>query len=412
MNLVNFRTNCRVCKSKNLMKIVNLGLMPLAGNFVKKKDIGKKEIKVPLIIYYCKKCKLVQVKDSINPEILFKAYNYSSSPIPNLNEHFASYANQIKKKFKSKKKLKILEFGCNDGILLKEFKANENFFCLGVEPSKNISKLAKGKKLNIINDYFNIETAHKILNKYNKFDIITGSNVFAHIDDIHSVVKASKILLKDNGSLIVEVHYLLDLINLNQYDFFYHEHLNYYTINSLRHLFKIYGMEIIKIQNLKIHGGSIRVTVQKKKETNNIPKKLKKMILKEKELNIEYFKKFEEKIFRQKESIKEKLKKIKLSNKEIVGFGASGRGTTFLNFCNIEKNTINYIIDRSPLRAGKYMPGLKIPIKNMNYFYKNAKKIDYILIIAWNYKSSIIQQVKKVNNKIKFIIPFPKPKII
>ena len=277
---------------------------------------------------------------------------------------------------------------------------------------KNISKLAKGKKLNIINDYFNIETANKILNKYNKFDIITGSNVFAHIDDIHSVVKASKILLKDNGSLIVEVHYLLDLINLNQYDFFYHEHLNYYTINSLRHLFKIYGMEIIKIQNLKIHGGSIRVTVQKKKATNKIPKKLKKMILKEKELNIEYFKKFEEKIFRQKESIKEKLKKIKLSNKEIVGFGASGRGTTFLNFCNIEKNTINYIIDRSPLRAGKYMPGLKIPIKNMNYFYKNAKKIDYILIIAWNYKSSIIQQVKKVNNKIKFIIPFPKPKII
>ena len=167
-------------------------------------------------------------------------------------------------------------------------------FLLGVEPSKNISKLAKGKKLNIINDYFNIETANKILNKYNKFDIITGSNVFAHIDDIHSVVKASKILLKDNGSLIVEVHYLLDLINLNQYDFFYHEHLNYYTINSLRHLFKIYGMEIIKIQNLKIHGGVLGLQFKKESNKQNT-QKIKKMILKEKELNIEYFKKFEEK---------------------------------------------------------------------------------------------------------------------
>ncbi len=412
MKLVNFRSDCRVCKSRDLNEIIDLGSMPLAGNFVKKRDLKKKEIRVPLKIYYCKKCKLVQVKDSINPQILFSAYNYSSSPIPNLNEHFVSYAKQIKKKFRNKKKVKILEFGCNDGVLLKEFKKDEKFFCLGVEPSKNISQLAKKKGLRIINKYFDNKTAYKILRKFDKFDLITGSNVFAHINDIHSVVEASNILLKDKGSLVIEVHYLLDLINLNQYDFFYHEHLNYYTISSLHYLFNQYNLKIKKIENIKIHGGSIRVTVQKTENKKYIYSKMKKMLLNEKKLDLKYFKNFEKNIFKQKNEIMEILEKLRFSKKKIIGFGASGRGTTFLNFCKIKKKYIEYIIDGSPLRAGKFMPGLKIPIKNMEYLKKKSKDIDYILIIAWNYKKSIIKQVKKINKKIKFIVPFPSPKII
>ena len=412
MKLVNFRSDCRVCKSRDLNEIIDLGSMPLAGNFVKKRDLKKKEIRVPLKIYYCKKCKLVQVKDSINPQILFSAYNYSSSPIPNLNEHFVSYAKQIKKKFRNKKKVKILEFGCNDGVLLKEFKKDEKFFCLGVEPSKNISQLAKKKGLRIINKYFDNKTAYKILRKFDKFDLITGSNVFAHINDIHSVVEASNILLKDKGILVIEVHYLLDLINLNQYDFFYHEHLNYYTISSLHYLFNQYNLKIKKIENIKIHGGSIRVTVQKTENKKYIYSKMKKMLLNEKKLDLKYFKNFEKNIFKQKNEIMEILEKLRLSKKKIIGFGASGRGTTFLNFCKIKKKYIEYIIDGSPLRAGKFMPGLKIPIKNMEYLKKKSKDIDYILIIAWNYKKSIIKQVKKINKKIKFIVPFPSPKII
>ena len=412
MKLIKFRSDCRVCNNKHINTILNLGVMPLAGNFVKKTDLNKKEIKVPLKLHYCKKCKLVQVKDSINPEILFSAYNYSSSPIPALNKHFISYAKDIKKKFKNKKDVKLLEFGCNDGILLKQFKTTKNIFCLGVEPSKNISKLAKKKGIKIINEYFNKKNAIKILNKYDKFDLITGSNVFAHIDDIHSVVEASKILLKEKGNLIIEVHYLLDLIKLNQYDFFYHEHLNYYTIYSLKYLFNLYDFEIIKIENIKVHGGSIRVTLQKKGKKPIKYLKLLKMIKNEKNLNLNYFKKFKKKINKQKSDIIKILDELILRNKKIIGFGASGRGTTFLNFCKIKKKYINYIIDGSPLRAGKFMPGLKIPIKNLDYLKKNADNIDYVLIIAWNYKKSIIEQVKKINKKIKFIIPFPSPKII
>ena len=412
LKIVKKRSDCRVCGNKNIKKILDFGNMPLAGNFIKKKDIFKKEIKVPLILYFCNKCKLVQVKDSINPEILFSAYNYSSSTIPSLNNHFVEYSKKIKTLYKNKK-IKILEFGCNDGVLLKEFKNKKNFFCLGVDPSNNISNLAKQKGLNIINDYFNKKTANKILNKYKKFDYISASNVFAHIDDIHSVVEASKIVLKDDGFLVIEVHYLLDLIKLNQYDFFYHEHLNYYTINSLKHLFNLYAFKIKKIEKIDVHGGSLRVTVQNSKLIkNNKSKTIIKKLLMEKNVNINYFKKFEKNILRQKKDILEIIKKLSLSNKNIIGFGASDRGTTFLNYCKIDSKHIKYIIDGSPLRAGKFMPGIKIPIYNMDYLKKNSNKVDYVLIIAWNYKDAIIDQVKKINKNIKFIVPFPYPKII
>ena len=412
LQIVNRRNTCRVCKSKNLNKIFDLGVMPLAGNFIKKENLNKKEIKVPLILYFCKKCKLVQVKDSINPEVLFNSYNYSSSTIPTLKKHFVSYAKKIKKKYFSKN-IQLLEFGCNDGVLLNEFKKNKNIFCLGVDPSKNISKLAKKKGLNIVNSYFNKETANIILKKYNKFDYITGSNVFAHIDDIHSVVEASKILLKQNGRLVVEVHYLLDLIELNQYDFFYHEHLNYYTINSLNYLFNSYDLNISNIEKIDVHGGSLRITaIHKKKNKKTISKPLLSKIKSEKDVNIQYFKKFSKNISLQKRDIVNLLKNLVYKKKKIFGFGASGRGSTFLNYCKLDKKFINCVIDGSPLRAGKYMPGVKIPIYDINYLIKNSKNLDYILIIAWNYQKSIMKQVRKINKKVKFIIPFPKPKIL
>ena len=387
--------------------------MPLAGNFVNKKDVYKKEPKFPLDLYFCKKCKLVQVKDTINAEFLFKKYNYSSSTIKVLNEHFKDYSKEIIKKYKNKSQFKILEFGCNDGVLLSKLVKCDNFVCLGVDPSRNISNLAKKKSIDIVNDYFNENTAKSILKKYNKFDYITASNVFAHIDDIHSVIKASKILLKENGFLVIEIHYLIELLNLNQYDFFYHEHVNYYSILSLKKLFGIHNLEIIKIKKTKMHGGSLRVFLKKKtlkKNTQN--NRLEKYIKYENKINYSFFNEFNRNILSQKKEINKILFKLKKQNKNIFGYGASGRGTTFLNYCNINNKIINTIIDESPYRSGKIMPGVKIPIKNFNYLKRNSKKIDFLLIIAWNYKNTIIKKVKKINKNVKFIIPFPKPKII
>ena len=411
--LINKRSDCRICGNKNIKKIIDLGIMPLAGNFIEKKNLKKKEFKIPLDLYYCSKCKLVQIRDTVKPKVLFKKYNYSSSTIPVLNQHFLNYSKEIIKNYKKKNNFKILEFGCNDGILLSKLFKLKNFFCLGVDPSKNIVKLAKKKSIKVYNDYFNTSSANRILKKYDKFDYITASNVFAHIDDIHSVIKASKILLKDDGYLVVEVHYLLNLLNLNQYDFFYHEHVNYYSIYSLKYLFEMHNFEIKKIKQTNMHGGSLRVYLKKKKNYfKNKNLNIEKLIKNEKKLNLSFFKKFNKKIYDQKNEISKILKNIKKQNKKIIGFGASGRGTTFLNFCKIDKKYIDIILDSSPFRAGKYMPGIKIPIKNLNFFKKNYINYDYVLIIAWNYQASIIKQVKGIKNNIKFIIPFPKPKIL
>jgi SAM-dependent methyltransferase len=385
--------------------------MPLAGGFVSKLNIKKKEIKVPLKVYFCENCLLLQVKDSVSHKILFKNYKYSSSTIPSLNKHFKDYSNKIKNKFLKQQSVRLLEFGANDGVLLSNFKKDKNFFCLGVDPAKNIAKLGKIKNLNYFVGLFNENNALKIKKKFGKFDYITGSNVFAHIDDIHSVVEASKTLLKKDGNFVTEVHYLPNLINLNQYDFIYHEHLNYYTLTSLIKLFDMHGMNLYNFEKIKTHGGSIRVYVSldtKKKKSKNLIQ----IIKTEKKINISYFKRFIKNSLIQRDCLKRLLVDLRNKKKLVFGFGASGRGTILVNFCKIDKSLVKYIIDESPLRSGKYMPGVKIPIKNLNFLLQQNKKIDYMLIIAWNYSSSIIKKIKMINKKIKFVLPFPFPKII
>ena len=385
--------------------------MPLAGGFVSKLNLKKKEIKVPLIVHFCENCLLLQVKDSVTDKILFKNYKYSSSTIPSLQDHFKSYSEKIKKQFYKKKSVKLLEFGANDGVLLLNFKNDKKYFCLGVDPAKNIAKLGKKKNLNYFVGLFNKNNAKKLKKKFGEFDFITGSNVFAHIDDIHSVVQASKQLLNSDGDFVTEVHYLPNLISLNQYDFIYHEHVNYYTLTSLMKLFDMHDMNLYKFEKIKTHGGSIRVYVSLNK-TKKKSHKLLEMIEAEKRINKSYFKRFIKKSINQKNNLKKLLINLRNQKKSVVGFGASGRGTILLNFCKIDKNLVECIIDESPLRYGKYMPGVKIPIKNFNYFLNKNKEIDYILIIAWNYSLSVIKKVKRINDKIKFIIPFPFPKIV
>jgi len=385
--------------------------MPLAGGFVSRLNLKKKEVKVPLIVHFCENCLLLQVKDSVTDKILFKNYKYSSSTIPSLQDHFKSYSEKIKKQFYKKKSVKLLEFGANDGVLLLNFKNDKKYFCLGVDPAKNIAKLGKKKNLNYFVGLFDENNSKKIKKKFGKFDFITGSNVFAHIDDIHSVVQASKLLLNSDGDFVTEVHYLPNLISLNQYDFIYHEHVNYYTLTSLTKLFDMHGMNLYKFEKIKTHGGSIRVYVSLNR-TKKKSQKLLEMIKAEKRINKSYFKSFIEKSLNQKNNLKKLLISLRNKKKSVIGFGASGRGTILVNFCKIDKNLVECIIDESPLRYGKYMPGVKIPIKNFNYFMKKNKEVDYILIIAWNYSRSVIKKVKRINDKIKFIIPFPIPKIV
>jgi SAM-dependent methyltransferase len=410
-SLVTHRDNCRVCGSRSLNKLFDLGDMPLAGSFLSSEMSINDENFFPLSVYYCEDCTLVQVLDVINPDYLFKNYNYESSVIPSLNNHFIEYSKFIKKRFAEIENLKILEFGSNDGVFLKEFSSNDAF-CLGVDPSLNVSKKAKEKGINIFNDYFNAESSRKIVEKYGHFDIVTGSNVLAHMDDVHTVVTAAKNVLRSSGVIIVEVHYLPDLINLNQYDTIYHEHLSYYTLRSLVELFRIHDMSVIDALKVDSHGGSIRVVASvdnKQKKSPNI----KNILSEESGIDLEYFNNFAQNVESQSNEIVTILKELKKNGKKIIGYGAAGRGTIFLNYCGIGNDILDYIVDSSKLRIGKLMPGVHVPIKDICKLKEDEKKPDYILIIAWNYSDSIIEQARTLLNKnLKFIIPFPHVTIV
>lgn len=405
--MISHRKNCRGCFSKKITKFLDLGSMPLAGGFLKKNEI-KKEKKFPLRVYYCEECGLVQILDIIDPAILFKNYFYLSSVIKSLSEHFRNYAKFLKSDYLKDPSAKLLEFGCNDGVLLQYLKDRDAF---GVDPSHNVSKIAKAKKLRVWTNYFNQKSAKKIMDEIGKVDVVTGSNVFAHVDDIHEIIKAAKIILNPKGVFIIEVHYLKDLLDKFQYDTIYHEHLCYYSVSALKDIFAKVNMKIIDVVHLDMHGGGIRVVAVDKLSRRREKKSVSEFLKREKNVNLARLKMFGKYCHQHKERLTSLLNEIKRKKNKIVGYGAPGRGTILLNYCKIGKKFLDYIVDVSPLRSGMLMPGVHIPIVFPQVARKNPP--DYFLVLAWNYARSILEQEKKLRKKgVKLIIPFPKIRII
>lgn len=391
------RHQCAVCESKNLKKILDLGKVPLAGNFPKKEEL--KNIKTyQLNLMECRDCGLIQTDLLISPDILFKDYRYISSV--GLKGHFENVAKMLTKKFKLKGK-SVLEFGCNDGVLLKPLK-DLGVKVLGIDPAKNIVKIARDKGLEVIRDYFNSKTATKYGMK-EKFDMVIANNTFAHISDIKDTLRGVKYALKKDGMFVFEVHYLKDIVELNQWDSIYHEHIYYYSVRSVNNFMKMFGMTLVDFEEFPIHSGSIRFYVKNKVEKQ--AKKIMEKIEEEKEL-YKKLSKFGEKTKKHIESIQKFIKKLKAEKKKIIGYGASGRGNMFCNIVGLTNKDIDYIVDESPERYGRYIPKANIPIISKEQMKYDA---DYVFIIAWNYKEMIMDKLK--GNKFKYIVAFPKIKI-
>ena len=409
--LVKIRHNCRGCGGKNLFCFLDLGLQPLAGAFITKRQI-QTEKKFPLKLYYCPKCKLVQVTYIVSSQILFEKYNYISSQIKALSHHFLVYTKYLKSNFLKKSGSTLIEFGCNDGVLLQHLKKYKSVNSYGVDPSKNVTRLARARGFKVWQNYFDVKTAKKMIKTTGLVDVVTGSNVFAHTDDISAIIEAAKILLKPDGVFIVEVHYLLDLIQDGQYDTFYHEHLSYYSVTSLSNIFKKSGLKIIHLRALpEVHGGSIRVIAASQLSKHKVDASVSQFIKKESNINLKLLKRFARHVKVHRIDLLKLLTKIKSQDKTIAAYGASGRATILLNYCQIDKRHIDYVIDMSPLRAGKLMPGVHVPIILPELARKNPP--DYLLVTAWNYWDSILQKEQTmIKEGVKFIKPLPKIQII
>lgn len=402
------KNNCRFCGSKNLKKVIDFGLMPLAGGFLKKEEI-KKEKKYPLRVFICESCGLVQLIDVVSAELLFKDYRYAPSTIKTIREHFKKYAAEMAARFLKQNSF-VVEIGSNDGVLLaplKEFGIN----ALGVDPAINIVKIARKRGLNVINDFFNVKTAKLILNKHGKADAIFSNNTLAHIDDMDETMKGIKLLLDKKGILVFEVQYLADLVKYVQYDLIYHEHLCYYSLKPLIKILDRYGMKIFDIKRIPTQGGSIRVyAAHKSNQKYRISKKILKMLRFEKKMDLythEGLRNFTKKIAEHKKALMKILKKIKAEAKTISGYGASGRSVILTNYCGIGEEYLDYMIDSSPERYGRLMPGTHVKIMPPSYLRKNPT--DVVLITAWTYKDEILKKEKWFLKKGgKIIIPLPK----
>ena len=395
------RKYCAGCDDTDFLSVLSLGEVPLAGVFPLKEEL-EIENKYPLNLLFCKKCSLVQTDSFIEPQILFEDYRYISSV--GLSNHFKEVASILDDRYDVKGK-NILEIGCNDGVLLEPLsKLGANVE--GVDPAKNIVKLAKDKGLIVYEEYFNDETFGGEEFK-SKYDLVLSNNTFAHIPDIQSVVRGVKHVLKPNGDFIFEVHYLQSLIDGKQWDNIYHEHIYYHSITGLNNLFQKYGMTIVDFEEIPIHSGSIRVTVANR-NTYKSPKVLDRIELESKTIvNVEYLRNYGEDVRNHITNFNDTIKELK-KNHSIAGYGASGRANMFCNLTDLNSNIVKFIVDESPERCGRYIANTDIPIVDVETL-KNSDA-DLLIIFAWNYSKMIIEKTQF--KKFKYLVAFPTIQIV
>lgn len=376
------RTVCRGCESSNVEIFLDLGEMPLAGGFLSVADAIADEKLYPLPIHVCQECGLVQILDPVDPEILFQDYSFSSSTIGPLVQHFENYAKWLHDKLAPNL---VVEFGCNDGILLKPL-AQLGVKACGVDVSENITEMARDNGLDVLTGYFDETVAESIKQRSGQADVVTGSNAFAHNDKPEIILRAAKNVLKPDGHLCLEVMYAGDLLEMIQWDTLYHEHLTFYCLTTLAVLLERYGFNMVDAERIPMHGGSLRI-IATQNSTQVANPSVAKILAYEREKSLAdpaTWVAFGQNIGRKIDVVRETLGKLS-QNSRIWGYGAAGKATLWVNACKMDY--LEAMADASPLRAGKLMPGTHTPIVFPEELKDNPP--DYIFITAWNYADLI-----------------------
>ena len=385
-----YKFDCRSCGNSKLKRVISLGYQPLANNLLNKKN-EKYEL-YPLEVNYCSNCHNCQLSVAVDPKKMFLNYLYTTSTSTPMIKHFTDAAKKYIKDFKlNVKKSYIIDIGSNDGVGLKPFKDLNYKKILGVEPAKNLAKLANKNKIKTFNGFLNKENIKKI--KKNA-DLILASNVFAHSDNLKEMAECMISLLGKKGTIVIEVQYLMNTLKDLTFDNIYHEHYNYWSLTSLINFFNQYNAKIFRVEKIKTHGGSIRIYIKKEKKIK-IEKSVKELIKEEEKFGIKEYKtyqNFSKKVYKIREKVIQNINKIRKVNKRIIGFGSPAKATTALNFFGIS-NQIDCIFEDNKLKIGKYIPGANIPIKAKQKVENNSS----ILVLAWNFFDDIKNQNKKLS---------------
>lgn len=405
------RKTCRICGGENLVKVLDLGKMPPANAFLKKEDLNFPEDKFPLTVLFCKDCFLVQVPDVVDPNILFKNYDYLTSASKPLTAHFIEMAHVLRERFITSDKDLFIEIGGNDGTLLDAVK--DTCHVLNIDPATNIAQISNEKGIQTINKFFTDEVAQDVLAQFGPARVIVANNVMAHIDDLHSVFRGVKALIGENGVFVFEVHWVGNLIAEGGFDQIYHEHLCYHSLLALRRLVSQFGLKIFDIETVPIHGESIRVFVGGE---NKFPESERVAIFADQEKNIgldkeETFLRFARRVEDNKNDLLDFLSRLKKEKKRICGYGAPAKGNTLLNYFGIGPDILDFLTDTTPLKQGLFSPGMHIPVVAPNTLENDPP--EYILLLAWNYAEAILEKEEALRAKgSQFIIPVPTIRVV
>jgi SAM-dependent methyltransferase len=403
---------CRSCSAETGSLVLDLGTQPLANNLLLPDDLSKPEPKFPLRLAVCENCWLLQIVDLVPPLDLFSEYLYFSSFSDLMLRHAKEAATRYIREFLLNENSLVVEIASNDGYFLKNFK-EAGVPCLGIEPARNIAKVAQEKGIETLVEFFGNELATQLTSKGEEADLILGNNVFAHAPFPNDFVAGMGELLKPKGRIILEFPYAVDFIENTEFDTIYHEHVFYFSLTALEPLFLRHGLTIFHAERIPIHGGSLRLFAC---HEGAFPKQdsVSELVAAERQkgfASAEYYKQFEQRVLDLRRSLLDLLQQLKGQGKSIAAYGASAKGSTLLNFYGVGKETLDFVADRSTYKQARLTPGTHIPIVPPSRLLEAQP--DYTLLLTWNFAEEILAQQKAYRDKGgKFIIPIPKVAVV
>ncbi|MBF0532667.1 MAG: methyltransferase domain-containing protein [Candidatus Omnitrophica bacterium] len=400
---------CRICSASRFFPYLDLGISPLANSYIPPSSEHDPEYQAPLALWLCEVCGLSQLSCVVNPDLMFRQYLYVSSTPQTFREHCAALAGDVTQWLGSGKKLFAVDVASNDGCLLRAFK-NYGFQILGVDPAKNLAAEANAAGVPTLCDYWSVDVAQKITRQYGRPDVITGTNVFAHVDDLRAFVNAVAICLADKGIFLLEFPYILDFIERGLFDTVYHEHLSYLGLGPVNQLLQEYGMETVDVKRFSdLHGGTLRIIAAKKNQYPPRPQVAQLLNLENhfgltrREPYIAFARAVEE----NKKNLVDLLNAAKRDGRRVWGYGASAKGNTLLNYYGIDRALIERIVDDNPKKCGLLAPGSRIPIVGIAQLKKSAAQVDDLLLLAWNFGKEIEARAAAAGYQGDFIYPVP-----
>jgi len=403
-------TTCRLCGSASLVSVVDLGATPPCELFLTADRLDEPEMTYPLHLRVCADCLLAQLPPLITPEETFTEYAYFSSYSTSWVEHARDFVTAAVERIRPEF---VVEVASNDGYLLQHV-VEHGIRCLGVEPSANVGQAARDKGVPTVTEFLGPETGAAVRDEHGPADLVVANNVYAHIPDVIGFTKGLRALVADDGWVSIEVQHLLTLIELNQYDTIYHEHFQYYTVASAQRALAAGGLTLVDVELLPTHGGSIRLWARPSAAEREPGVRVLDVLAREKAAGLHElsgYAEFAQRVAKVRRDLIGFLVQAADEGKTVVGYGAPGKGNTLLNHCGIRPDLLAYTVDRNPYKHGRYTPGTRIPIMDPERIA--ADKPDYVLILPWNLRAELIEQLSYVHDwGGRLVLPIPHLEVV